>query len=385
VSTIFLTGATGYLGSYLAAELLRRHGCELCVLVRAESAADGVRRLWRAWQLHMDFERFSRHVQRRVTVVTGDLTCPRLGLSDARWTRLARQTGSVIHCAASLNRKSAKACFNVNLRGTLQVIKLARAAHEHHGLRRFSDISTVGVAGQRQDEQVPEDAMVDWGRSDYDPYGRTKKMGEEMVRELLADVPVTIFRPSTVLGDSRFAETTQFDMVRAFVFLARLPFLPFSRRYRMDIVNADYVARAVASIHQKDEPSHVAYNVSSGAASMTYEQIVHTLRRHVDTAPRLFLPWLEGPFGRATRLLASTPRSWGVALPASRMMVFWPYLTFNTTFGNTRVVQEMGGEEPVPFAQYAGGLMRFALEGGFSYPYQPWPAGADMGPSVRHL
>ncbi len=64
---------------------------------------------------------------------------------------------------------------------------------------------------------------IDWTRSDYDPYARTKKFCEHMVRQLLADVPRTIFRPSIVLGDSRRAETNQFDMVRAFVFLAGLP------------------------------------------------------------------------------------------------------------------------------------------------------------------
>src|SRR6185437_15283388 len=95
---------------------------------------------------------------------------------------------SIIHCAASLNRKSEKSCLNVNLRGTLQVIKLAMSARDHHGLRRFSHVSTVAVAGQRQNEAVQEDSAIDWERSDYDPYARTKKFSEHMVNELLPDV-----------------------------------------------------------------------------------------------------------------------------------------------------------------------------------------------------
>jgi nucleoside-diphosphate-sugar epimerase len=50
-------------------------------------------------------------------------------------------------------------------------------------------------------------------KSDYDPYSRTKKFCEHMVHELLPDVPLSVFRPSIVLGDSRRPETTQFDMV----------------------------------------------------------------------------------------------------------------------------------------------------------------------------
>ncbi len=82
-----------------------------------------------------------------------------------------------------------------------------------HGLRRFSNVSTVAVAGKRSNEVVTEDRSIEWDRSDYDPYARTKKFCEHMVRELLPDVGLTIFRPSIVLGDSRYPETTQFDMV----------------------------------------------------------------------------------------------------------------------------------------------------------------------------
>ena len=124
----------------------------------------------------------------------------------------------------------------MNLRGTLEVVQLAMRARDQHGLRRFSHVSTVAVAGQRANEVVEEDTAIDWSRSDYDPYARTKKFCEHMVRQLLPDVRRTIFRPSIVLGDSRRAETNQFDMVRAFVFLAGLPALPFRPADRIDIV-----------------------------------------------------------------------------------------------------------------------------------------------------
>ena len=71
---------------------------------------------------------------------------------------------------------------------------MARAAADHHGLRRFSDVSTVAVAGHRRSETVTEDATIDWDRSDYDPYARTKKFCEHMVHELLPDVHRVVFR-----------------------------------------------------------------------------------------------------------------------------------------------------------------------------------------------
>ena len=71
-----------------------------------------------------------------------------LGSADDEYDRLIHTTDSVIHCAASLNRKSEKSCLNVNLRGTLEVLLLAQKSNYYHGLRRFSQVSTVAVAGR---------------------------------------------------------------------------------------------------------------------------------------------------------------------------------------------------------------------------------------------
>src|SRR5205814_8180284 len=130
---------------------------------------------------------------------------------------------------------------------------------------------------KRQDEALTDDKSIDWDRSDYDPYARTKKFCEHMIRQLLPTVPKTIFRPSIVLGDSRRGETTQFDMVRAFVFLAGLPVLPLRSNDRVDIVPVDYVADAIVTLHQKAQPEHEIYHLSSGEGSETYRRLTEAL------------------------------------------------------------------------------------------------------------
>jgi thioester reductase-like protein len=370
--SIFLTGATGYLGSYIATDLLQDHSERLALLVRAETIEAAEKRLWKSFQLHMDFDTFSQFLRERIDIYLGDLTSSGVVHDPKSREKLVSEMTSIIHCAASLNRKSAKACFNVNLRGTLEVIKLARAAHEDHGLRRFSDISTVAVSGIRESEVVKEEHAVDWSRSDYDPYARTKKFCEHMIHELLPEISCTVFRPSIVLGDSRFPETTQFDMVRAFAWLAQMPVLPFKGEWLADIVPANYVSRAVVTIHQKENPLYDTYNLSAGTASMTYREIVQHLKEAGHGRRPLFAPWLNGSFNRLINTLANTPRRWGVALPASLMKVFLPYLTFNTVFDNSRVVEELG-EAPATFDTYAYPLLRFALDGKFTYDFEPWP------------
>lgn len=368
---VFITGSTGYVGAHVAAILLERHSDSLNLLVRAKNAHEADLRLWQALQLHLDFPQFHEYLKSRVRVFLGDLTSPRFGLAEEEYRDLAKTTDSVIHCAASLNRKSEKNCLNVNLRGTLEVIQLARRALADHGLRRFSHVSTVAVAGVRQDEVVREDEAIDWDRSDYDPYARTKKFCEHMVHELLAEVPRTIFRPSIILGDSRHSQTTQFDMVRAFVFLARLPVLPFRPDDRLDIVNVDFVAESVATLHQQEKTAHETYHLSSGEASETYRQLTEALARAQGKLPPLFAPGFEPPF-RAVIELLSNRRDSALGYGTSLMKVFLPYLTFNTVFDNARVVSETG-RAPVPFSQYCFPLFEFARKGRFLYPYRPWP------------
>lgn len=368
---IFLTGSTGYIGAHVAANLLRDQGVALNVLVRARDSGEAEARLWQALQLHMNFSEFCEYLQTRVRVFRGDLTDPGFGLGRDEYDRLIHTTDSAIHCAASLNRKSEKSCLNVNLRGTLEVLTLARHIEHYHGLRRFSLVSTVAVAGKRQNEVVSEDRSIDWERSDYDPYARTKKFCEHMLRMLLPDTPKIIFRPSIVLGDSRYAETTQFDMVKAFAFLAGLPLLPFRPTDKIDIVNVDFVAEAIATLHQKPQPEHDIYHLSSGIESQNFREITRALAGAQNKRAPVFVPVAEKPFSSSVNFLAN--RNGAISKSASLMKVFMPYLVWNTVFDNRRVTQELG-KKPVPFSQYSYPLLKFSRENNFHYPYQPWPA-----------
>ncbi len=332
----FVTGATGYLGSYVAAGLLTGHRDQLNLLVRAKTEQEARERLWTSLQLHFNFPEFLEYLDARVRIFRGDLTAEEFGLPGEEYRALVDTTDSLIHCAASLNRKSEKQCLNVNLRGTLEVIQLARRAHDRHGLRRYSHVSTVAVAGKRKDALVTEEHAIDWERSDYDPYARTKKFCEHMANRWLPEVPKTIFRPAIVLGDSRRPETSQFDMVQAVHLLARLPVLPLRPHDRIDIVPANYVGKAVVTIHQKDAPVHGIYHLSSGRGSETYLEITDAIAK----AGGMHLDW-------------------------------------NTVFDNSRVVAELG-EAPAKFSTYAAGLLKFSRENHFRYPAKPWPGNSSV-------
>jgi thioester reductase-like protein len=374
---LFLTGSTGYIGAHVLANLLSGHRDRVNLLVRAKSDREAGERLWKALQLHMDFPRFREYLDSRITIFRGDLTDWRLGLDAADYGRLVASTDSIIHCAASLNRKSEKSCMNVNLRGTLEMVHLAQRIGG--GLRRFSFVSTVAVAGRRQDEVVAEDRSIEWDRSDWDPYARTKKFCEHMVRELLPDVSKIIFRPSIVLGDTRYGATTQFEMVRSFVFLAGLSVLPLRPNDRIDIVPVDYVAEAIVTLHQKERPGHDIYHLSSGTGSETCRQITDALAKAPGGRKPLYVPSLAKPFRGMVDWLSN--RGGAVGRSAVLLKVFLPYLYWNVVFDNSRVVAEMG-RAPERFSKYCYPLLKFSRENHFQYPFQEWAA-AESGAAAR--
>jgi nucleoside-diphosphate-sugar epimerase len=370
---IFVTGATGFLGSYVVTRLVEHHDARVLVMVRSKSQRDAVEKLWKALQLHMDGPRFLRALS-HIEIVRGDLLSKDLGMSADARRRVTERASSVLHIAASLNRKSEKECLNVNLRGTLSVIRLAREIAERRGgLDRFSDVSTIAVGGKRQGEVVTEDAAIEWDRSDYDPYARTKKFCEHMIEELLPDVPQTVFRPSAVMGDTRFVPTTQFDMVRAFVALSDMPVLPMDGACRQEIVNADWVGKAIADIHLKSRPKHRIYNLSAGTAARSAQEIAAAmLASEPNRRPPRWVPRARGLFQSSVDQLAGLPRG-GISRFASLFKVFWPYITNDTVYDNRRAVEELG-EAPTPFTAYCGPLYRWSKSVKFEYPYRPLPS-----------
>ena len=373
----FITGSTGYLGAHVATGLLEGHNARLNLLVRAKDRVEAELKLWHAMQLHLDFPRFHEWLHSNIRVFLGDITQPRFGLSAPDYDHLVKSTDDVLHCAASLNRRSEKTCLNVNLRGTLEVVQLARRVLADHGLRRFSHVSTVAVAGLRSNEVVHEEEAIDWERSDYDPYARTKKFCEHMIRELLPDTPLTIFRPSIVLGDSRRAETTQFDMVQAFVFLARLPLLALRPADRLDIVPVDFVADSIVTLHQKEKPLYDTYHLSSGVNSQTCREITNALCAAQRKLRPVYLPLLLRPFNGAVNTLANR-RGTSIGYLASLLKVFLTYLVWNTVFDNRRVVSETG-RTPARFTDYCYPLYNFSVQNHFAFPYREWPVAAEKG------
>src|SRR5438552_3604359 len=139
---VFLTGATGFIGSHLTARLLQ-DGYHVKALARSSkntSARERVETILGA----AGAARFEN-----LRVLEGDISLPHLGLSDDARAEITSCTEEVWHCAASLSfeRQNRAEIFRMNVDGTRHVLDLVKQLSG----RRLQHVSTAYIAGNRSD------------------------------------------------------------------------------------------------------------------------------------------------------------------------------------------------------------------------------------------
>jgi len=206
--TIFLTGATGFLGSHLTARLLEQRN-HLNVLARGAKnvpARDRVVAVLRDVGVN-HFE--------NLDVFEGDISVPGLGLSESATRRVLFSTDEVWHCAASLSfqEEDREEIFRMNVGGTRHVLELVKRTPT----RRLHHVSTAYIAGSRSDLAL--ETEIDVGQGFRNPYEESKCQAELMVAdaERHGAIAASVYRPSIVIGDSKSGRVTHFHGVYAFI------------------------------------------------------------------------------------------------------------------------------------------------------------------------
>ncbi len=217
--TVFVTGATGFIGRHLVLELLS-HGYRVFALARASNGWPPAERLMRALQAAHGSP-LPGPSRALLEVVEGDLVTPSLGLHRLVQERLAAEVPQVIHCGGDIRfyPRDRHAFRAVHIDGPLNIL---RAVGPARGLR-FHHVSTAYVAGRR-DGTAYEDEL-DVGQAFRNPYERIKLEAEQTIMTVCEarGIELTIFRPSIVMADPRAPTADWSDPISAhFAAFARL-------------------------------------------------------------------------------------------------------------------------------------------------------------------
>ena len=251
---VLLTGATGFLGAFLVAELLQATNATIHCVVRAKDSSAAARRVRKALDKYGLLKIVAPGDLARVRAHPGDLERPKLGLSAKSYDQIARHADWIVHCGAWVNSVLPyERLRKANVGGTVQVLKLATT----HTLKLVHHVSTLSVfeggdfAGRRIRES---DAMPDAGAI-HGGYPQTKWVADKLVIEAARrGVPAAIYRPGRITGHSRLGtgatEDFQCRLIKGCLQLGLYPDLD----WYMDMTPVDFVASSIVQLALAYEP-----------------------------------------------------------------------------------------------------------------------------------
>ena len=240
--SIFLTGFPGFIAGRLV-ERLAKPETQFFLLVQPQLVE-------RAMEEIEQIAEFTNTPLESYVIVEGDITEPQLGIPAADLETIQFETTDVFHLAAAYDLAVPKdVAFSVNLQGTKNVNDLVCSIKN---LRRYNYISTCYVAGKR--EGVIQESDLEHKAGFRNFYEETKYLAELEVERLKSHLPVTIYRPSVVVGDSVTGETAKYDGIYYLIhYLRKAPSLlrvvnVGNNDVRLNLVPVDFVVEAIAAL-----------------------------------------------------------------------------------------------------------------------------------------
>jgi thioester reductase-like protein len=272
-ANILVTGATGYLGAFIAVEILKRSDATVHCLVRAESPDSGWQRLEETLRRYHTWDESYRT---RLSVVTGNLARPYLGLSEEEFDGYAASLDVIYHSGAIVNfTYPYEAMKAANVLGTEELLRLATRST----LKAFHFVSSVDVfMGTGAERPFTEQDLDDRPIKVPSGYPRTKWVAEKIV-VLARDrgLPVTVHRPWMITGHTETGASHETDYL--YVYLKGFLDLGVLPLYN-DVINAvpvDYTAKAIVYTSLRKENLGKNFNITNSNPT-TMEECYRWLR-----------------------------------------------------------------------------------------------------------
>jgi L-aminoadipate-semialdehyde dehydrogenase len=271
-STVFLTGATGFLGAYIIKDVLERTSRDVRLIAHVRGVKDPKAALDRLRQSLQGYGLWRNEWSARLSCIVGDLSKPQLGIEKDTWNTLAQEVDVVIHNGATVHWvKRYQDMMASNVNSTIDAMKLCNDGKP----KLFTFISSTSVLDTDHYVKV-SDQNISTGRSALSEeddmqgsrrglgtgYGQTKWVSEQLVRAAgKRGLRGSVIRPGYILGDSETGVCNTDD------FLVRMlkGCIQLSARPRIvntvNSVPVNHVARVVvaAALNPIEDGVHVVH------------------------------------------------------------------------------------------------------------------------------
>lgn len=257
---ILLTGSTGFLGRELLESILVRNpNEEIACVIRSSNKSSSEER-FNDLARSLEEKGFST---KNLTLISGDLQTPSLGLSKNDYEKIISECSKVLHCAACTEfTLPYAAARSANFDSTKNLLStLAKSSK----LPVFNHVSTAYVAGSQRGIVNPED--IDLDVRFRNSYEKTKAESEQLALSFRERLPVNIFRPSIIIGHSQTGITSTFNVLyfpAKLIAKRLLSVLPASPNATLDIVPVDYVANSISLLSNLDTGAGRSFHLTCG-------------------------------------------------------------------------------------------------------------------------
>lgn len=290
--TVFLTGATGFLGAYLLRDLLTRPSPPIQVIahVRALDAPAALNRVRRTCQAYGVWD---PSWTTRITCVVGDLGASRLGLSEATYEKVAQDANVIIHNGALVHWVYPYSNLRpANVQGTLDILSLCATGTP----KRLAFVSSTSVLDtdyfvKQSQSGIPvseDDDLTGSATGLGTGYGQSKWVSEYLVRAAgTRGLRGTIVRPGYVTGDPKSGVTNTDD------FLIRMTKGCMQLGCRPKIANTvnqvpvNHVARVVVASALSPPKSALGVAQVTSHPRLTFSQYLETLETYGYAVPEV--------------------------------------------------------------------------------------------------
>ncbi len=340
----FVTGYPGFIGKRLVKYL-------------AETNPDGRITLLVQPKFVKEAEAYADKLRgARIDILSGDIVDMHLGLAGREYQRLVDETTHLFHLAAiSYLGMPHDVARRVNVDGTRGVLELARECKK---LERMVHFSTCYVSGDRLGV-IAEDEL-ECGQTFRNAYEETKYEAERLVQRAKAHLPITVIRPSTVVGDSATGEIDRFEgpyylgmLLVLSPLVLPLP-LPGNGVAPLNVVPVDFVVKATWSLAQNPDAAGKTLHLvdpNPMSARRVYELIAERANKKL---PRFSLP------ARAADWFLRIPGVEKLARPQRAAVNYVNHLALYNCHTALELLDGTGVRCP-PLLSYLDKLIDFAL------------------------
>lgn len=256
--TIFLTGGTGLVGSYLLKILLENNHKVYC-LARSKNNQSAKSRIINTLKF------WDKQVLKKASnlkIIEGDITDKNMGLNQKTTDLLIKEVEETYHSAAITDLNiPLDQIRQSNVEGTRKILELGLKLRKTGRFKKINHISTAYIYGSYQGRFNEDD--LDVGQKFNTNYEKTKFEAEKLIwKYRKRGLWVDIFRPSMILGESYTGKTFQFKHMYQLLNLCRLELfdsLPFLNGY-VSLVPIDITTQAIYTIAEKTKEKNMAYH-----------------------------------------------------------------------------------------------------------------------------